>query len=59
MKRHFAYKSCELFDRECARTGTKSAIMVRTFLKQKQEMDVDGDEPMEDRPDWSGPVDAD
>ena len=33
--------------------------MVRAFLKQKQEIDADGDDPMADRPDWNAPVDAD
>ena len=59
INKRFAYRSCELFDRECARTGTKRAIMVRAFLKQKQEIDADGDDPMQDRPDWNAPVDAD
>ena len=59
INKRFAYRSCELFDRECARTGTKRAIMVRAFLKQKQEIDADGDDPMHERPNWNAADDPD
>ena len=53
--KHFAYESCELADRDWIRTGTKNTIMVKALLKQKQEIDADGDEPVQDleKPNWN------
>ena len=59
IEKHFACKSCELAYRDCIRTGTKNTIMVKTFLKEKQEIDPDGDQQMQDpeKPNWEAPDD--
>ena len=33
--------------------------MVKAFLKQKQEIDVDGDDPMQEKPNWNAADDPD
>ena len=59
IEKHFAWKSCEPAYRDCIRTGTKNTIMVKTFLREKQEIDPDGDQQMQDpeKPNWEAPDD--